>query len=114
MALGLIVNCFEALPDHLNVQPITRNADVIIQRVEVEADEMASFVQQKANKQWIWLTMAAKSHQTIDFHVGDRSRDERPAGSPLAASAGSRVSPVAVERLREIAEVEFADIVVEA
>jgi insertion element IS1 protein InsB len=72
--LGFIVNQFEALPDHLNVEPITRNADVVIQRLEVEADEMASFVQQKANKQWIWLAMDAKSRQNIGFHVGDRSR----------------------------------------
>ena len=72
--LGFIVNCFEALPDHLNVQPITRNADVMIQRLEVEADEMASFVQNKANKQWIWLAMDAKSRQIIGFYVGDRSR----------------------------------------
>jgi transposase-like protein len=72
--LGFIVNCFEALPDHLNVQPITRNADVVIQRLEVEADKMASFVQNKANKQWIWLAMDAKSRQIIGFHVGDRSR----------------------------------------
>jgi insertion element IS1 protein InsB len=72
--LGFIVNCFEALPDHLNVQPITSNADVVIQRLEVEADEMASFVQNKANKQWIWLAMDAKSRQIIGFHVGDRSR----------------------------------------
>src|SRR5207344_884283 len=49
--LGFIVNCFEALPDHLNVQPISCNQDVMIQRLEVEADEMASFVQKKANKQ---------------------------------------------------------------
>jgi hypothetical protein len=51
--LGFIVNCFAALPDHLNVQPISCNQDVMIQRLEVEADEMASFVQKKANKQWI-------------------------------------------------------------
>ena len=72
--LGFIVNCFEALPDHLNVEPITSNADVMIQRLEVEADEMARFVQKKANKQWIWLAMDAKSRQIIGFHVGDRSR----------------------------------------
>ncbi len=52
--LGFIVNQFEALPDHLHVEPITSTADVVIQRLEVEADEMASFVQNKANKQWIW------------------------------------------------------------
>jgi insertion element IS1 protein InsB len=72
--LGFIVNCFEALPDHLNVQPISCNQDVIIQRLEVEADEMASFVQKKANKQWMWLAMDAKTRQVIAFHVGDRSR----------------------------------------
>jgi insertion element IS1 protein InsB len=71
--LGFIVNCFKTLPDHLYVQPITGNADVMIQRLEVEADEMSSFVQKKANKQWIWLAMDTKSRQVIAFHVGDRS-----------------------------------------
>jgi insertion element IS1 protein InsB len=37
-------------------------------------DEMASFVQKKANKQWIWIAMDAKTRQVIAFHVGDRSR----------------------------------------
>jgi insertion element IS1 protein InsB len=72
--LGFIVTCFETLPDHLNVQPISCDQDVMIQRLEVEADEMASFVQKKANKQWIWLAMDAKTRQIIAFHVGDRSR----------------------------------------
>jgi insertion element IS1 protein InsB len=72
--LGFIVNCFKALPDHLHVQPITGNADIMIQRLEVEADEMSSFVQKKANKHWIWLAMDTKTRQIIAFHVGDRSR----------------------------------------
>jgi IS1 family transposase len=72
--LGFMVTCFEALPDHLNVQPISCNQDVMIQRLEVEADEMASFVQKKENKQWIWLAMDAKTRQIIAFYVGDRSR----------------------------------------
>jgi insertion element IS1 protein InsB len=42
--------------------------------LEVEADEMASFVQKKANKQWIWIAMDAQSRQVIAFYVGDRSR----------------------------------------
>ena len=42
----------------------------MIQRLEVEADEMASFVQKKANKQWIWIAMDAKTRQVIAFHVG--------------------------------------------
>jgi insertion element IS1 protein InsB len=72
--LGFMVTCFEDLPDHLNVQPVTGNADVMIQRLEIEVDEMASFVQNKANKQWIWLAMDVKTRQIIAFHVGDRSR----------------------------------------
>jgi IS1 family transposase len=46
---------------------------VLIQRLEVEADELASFVQKKANKQWVWIAMDAKTRQIIAFHVGDRS-----------------------------------------
>jgi hypothetical protein len=48
--------------------------NVMIQRLEVEADERFSFVQKKANKQWIWINMDATSRQVIAFHVGDRSR----------------------------------------
>jgi insertion element IS1 protein InsB len=40
----------------------------------VEADEMSSFVQKKANKQWRWIAMDATTRQVIAFHVGDRSR----------------------------------------
>src|SRR5437016_12401789 len=71
--LGFLVQGFEALPDHLHVQPVSCQHDVLIQRLEVEADEMASFVQKKANKQWVWIAMDAKTRQIIAFHVGDRS-----------------------------------------
>jgi insertion element IS1 protein InsB len=46
----------------------------MIRRLEMEADEMASFVKKKANKQWIWIAMAAITRQVIAFHVGDRRR----------------------------------------
>jgi insertion element IS1 protein InsB len=72
--LGFLVDCVEALPDHLHVQPVTCHGKVMIRRLEVEADEMSSFVQNKANKQWIWIAMDATSRQVIAFHVGDRSR----------------------------------------
>jgi insertion element IS1 protein InsB len=72
--LGFLVQCVEALPDHLHVQPVTCHGNVMMRRLEVEADEMASFVQKKANKQWIWIAMDATSRQVIAFHVGDRSR----------------------------------------
>src|SRR5215475_213569 len=72
--LGFLVDCVEALPDHLHVQPVTCHGKVMIRRLEVEADEMSSFVQKKANKPWIWIAMDATSRQVIAFHVGDRSR----------------------------------------
>jgi insertion element IS1 protein InsB len=72
--LGFLFQCIEALPDHLHVQPITCHGNVMVRRLEVEADEMSSFVQQKAHKQWIWIAMDATSRQIIAFHVGDRSR----------------------------------------
>ena len=48
-------------------------------RLEAEADEMWSFVQKKANKQWIWIAMDAKTRQIIAFHVGDRSGESGKA-----------------------------------
>ncbi len=71
--LGFLVQCIDDLPDHLNVRPVSRSQDVMIQRLKVEADEMHSVVQKKENKQWIWLAMNVKSRQVIAFHVGDRS-----------------------------------------
>jgi len=72
--LGFLVRCVEALPDHLHVQPLTGHGHVMLRRLEAEADEIASFVQKRANKQWIWIAMDATSRQVIAFHVGNRSR----------------------------------------
>ena len=71
--LGFLVQCLAALPDHLHVQPVSCQHAVLIQRLAVAADTMASCVQQKANKPWIWSAMDAKTRQIMAFHVGDRS-----------------------------------------
>ena len=42
--------------------------------LEVEADELCSFVGKKAHKQWLWLALDTRSRQVLAFHVGDRSR----------------------------------------
>jgi insertion element IS1 protein InsB len=62
------------LPDHLHVQPMAYTHEVTIHRLEAEAHEMWSFVKKKANKQWLWLAMDAKTRQVMAFHVGDRRR----------------------------------------
>jgi len=68
-----MVECFTACPDDLHVPLPTRPAAVLLSRLEAEADEMWSFVQKKANKQWIWIAMDATTWQIIAFRVGDRS-----------------------------------------
>jgi IS1 family transposase len=73
--IRFLVTCFAALPDHLHVRPVASPRDVLIGRLEVEADEMWSFVQQKANKQWVWLAMDKQTRQVLAFDVGDRSHD---------------------------------------
>jgi insertion element IS1 protein InsB len=73
--MDFMVACFEALPDHLHVQPMASPRDVLMGCLEVEADEMCSFVKQKANNQWIRIAMDWQTRQIIAFHIGDRSRD---------------------------------------
>jgi insertion element IS1 protein InsB len=67
--------CFDAAPEHLHVQLPHCPREVLLRHVEAEADEMCSFVKQKANKHWLWLAMDRTTRQIIAFHIGDRSRD---------------------------------------
>jgi insertion element IS1 protein InsB len=73
--MDFMITRLKALPDHLHVQPVTSTRDGIIGRLYVEADEMWSFVRQKANKQWVWMAMDQQTRQIIAFHIGDRSHD---------------------------------------
>jgi IS1 family transposase len=72
--LSFIINGFEAWPDHWPVQSFASHADVIIQCLEVEADELASFVQKTSNKQGIGWAMDTKTRQVMRFYIDDRSR----------------------------------------
>jgi len=71
--LHFMVECFTACPDHLHIRLPAQPGAVVLSRLEAEADEMWSFVHKKANKQWIWIAMDAKTRQILAFHVGDRS-----------------------------------------
>ncbi len=77
--LHFLVECFMACPEDLHVQLPARPTAVVMSRLEAEADEMWSFVQKKANKQWIWIAMDATTRQIIAFHVGDRSGESGKA-----------------------------------
>ena len=65
---------YEASPDDLKVVLSKHRAAVELLCLEVEADEMWSFVQAKKNKQWGWLAVDRDSRQIIAFYVGARSR----------------------------------------
>jgi len=73
--MGFMAARFAALPDHLHVRPVASPREGIIGRVEVEADEMWSFVTKKANKQWVWIALEKQTWQILAFHVGDRSHE---------------------------------------
>jgi insertion element IS1 protein InsB len=73
--LHFMAERFAACPDHLYAQLPVGPIDVVIRRLEAEADEMWSFVGKKANKPWIWIAMDANTRQVIAFHIGDRSRE---------------------------------------
>jgi insertion element IS1 protein InsB len=68
-----------AAPEHLYIQSTAGAQEVILHRLEAEVDELWSFVGTKANRQWIWIAMAADTRQILAFHVGDRSRQSAEA-----------------------------------
>jgi insertion element IS1 protein InsB len=77
--LHFLVERFASCPDDLYIRGPPRPTDVVLRRLEAEADELWSFVHKKANKQWIWIAMDVTTRQIIAFHVGDRSRDSAKA-----------------------------------
>lgn len=39
----------------------------------IQLDELWSFVQNKDNKQWLWLALNPENRQIVAFHIGSRS-----------------------------------------
>ena len=72
--MGFIVECYESVPEHLNVQVPACPDNVLLYRLRAEADELQSFVGKKENKQWLWLAIDSHTRQALAFHVGDRSQ----------------------------------------
>jgi IS1 family transposase len=72
--LNYLVGLYERRPDHLNVRWEPMDNHVLVQRLEVEADELLSFVKHQKNKPWWWLAMDVKTKPVIAFSVGDRSQ----------------------------------------
>ena len=43
-------------------------------KLRVQMDELWSFVDNKGNKQWVWLAMDVQTREIIGCYIGDRSR----------------------------------------
>jgi insertion element IS1 protein InsB len=73
--MGFLAARFAALPDQLHVRPVAAPGDVLIGRLEVEADELWGFVTNKAHKPWVWIALDQQTRQILACHVGDRSHE---------------------------------------
>jgi IS1 family transposase len=71
--MDCMVACCKAAPENLPGQWPRGPGEVVIRRVAAEADEMHSFVQNKANEPWLWLALARSTRQISAWHVGARS-----------------------------------------
>ena len=69
--------CYEWVPKTAVVMPKVKG------KLKVQMDELWSFVDDKGNKQWVWLAIDADTREVIGCHIGDRSRASALA-KPLA------------------------------
>ena len=63
---------YEKQPGHLHYR-MEQGAGFTLGQLTLEADEMWSFVEKKANKQWIWIVQCRKTRQVVAYHVGGRA-----------------------------------------
>jgi insertion element IS1 protein InsB len=59
--------CYETVPREVQVQPKDKG------RLEVQMDELWSFVDDKGNKQWVWLAIDVTTREIVGCYIGDRS-----------------------------------------
>jgi IS1 family transposase/transposase-like protein len=62
-------NKFASIDRHIEVTPKEKK------RLNVECDELWSFVDNKGNKQWVWLAMDRETREIIGVYIGDRSEE---------------------------------------
>ena len=67
---------FELSKDLLIKEVYSKERGARIQVFGIQLDEMWSFVQNKKNKQWIWLALNPRNRQIVAFHVGGRGEKD--------------------------------------
>ena len=66
---GYVNRCYEVVPRHVQVVPKPKGS------LAVQMDELWSFVDDKGNKQWVWLALDVETREIVGCHIGDRSKD---------------------------------------
>jgi IS1 family transposase/transposase-like protein len=66
---GYVNQCYEKVLRQVQVLPKPKGA------LRVQRDELWSFVDDKGNKQWVWLALDVKTREIVGCHIGDRSAD---------------------------------------
>jgi IS1 family transposase len=60
---------YDTVPRQVQVLPKRKGA------LTVQMDELWSFVDDKGNKQWVWLALNGTTRELVGCHIGDRSAD---------------------------------------
>ena len=66
----------EGLENPLINQSFEHKDSLFLEVFRCEADELWSFVGEKANKQWVWMVMNTYNRQIIALHIGGRGRKD--------------------------------------
>jgi len=61
--------CYQSVPHRVQVQPKATGS------LAVQMDELWSFVDEKGNKQWVWLALDRATREIVGCHIGDRSSE---------------------------------------
>jgi insertion element IS1 protein InsB len=64
---------YKGVPQEVKVLPKAKGP------LKVQMDELWSFVDDKGNKQWVWIALDATTREVIGCHIGDRSRESARA-----------------------------------
>jgi len=66
---GYVNQCSKVVPRQSQVTPKTKGA------LTVPMDAWWSFVDDKGNKQWVWLALDVETREIVGCHIGDRSKE---------------------------------------
>ncbi len=66
---GYVNQCYKVMPRQVQVTPKPKGA------LKVQMDELWSFVDDKGNKQWVWLALDVTTREIVGCYIGDRSKD---------------------------------------